>query len=95
MGRLYRGLGKRSLTADKVMRIKTMERATEAGPERKRTKLGDGLDLVASETTGHVAELPVQSGHQYCYAFQALLFTLAYAGSFKAAFQRGAPRPRS
>eukprot|EP00974_Lingulodinium_polyedra_P102340 9910248-Lingulodinium_polyedra.AAC.1 len=70
-----------------------MERATEAGPERKRTRLGEGLEVVTQEATGgHSVELPVHSGHQYCYALQALLFTLAYAGSFKVPFERAGAR---
>jgi hypothetical protein len=82
LGRLNREMNKHTLVAIKVDKIKTLEKANVLGPQAKKVKLTDDIDLsmgASPESDGSY----IRSPFQYVMALQVLMFTMTVAGSYK------------
>ena len=75
LSRLVRELGKRLLSVKEVLKVKTQ--AQQQRMSRKRTKMGDGIELIMGETMGEDSPRDV---HSYLAGLQTLMIAYSKAG---------------
>ena len=81
IGRFHRELIKRSHTAMKLDRIKTVDRISEVGPVVKKARIGGDWELVAHGQEADPGK-SCNSTMQYLHNLQVLAYSLTFAGSY-------------
>ena len=87
VGRLHRELNKRSHIPVKLSKVKTLGVISHASKPVKRQKLGFDMEIVVGASHEHEG---VHHTFQYTHKLQALLYSMAFAGTYKVQYKNQA-----